>query len=508
MDISSEISKIRHRVFREVARLHWEGRLVQDVDALPELLVNQHQQRYRCCEYKEKAIYAERIKLAMGLSLKDNQKKNLGQLAVKALEYPVQQGCQVEVIDIACDSCPINKFFVTNACRNCLVHSCQMSCPRGAISIVQNQAYIDQTRCVECGLCKKSCRYGAILEIHRPCEQSCGVKAIISGEDRKAVINNDKCVSCGACVVSCPFGAISDRSQLLKVISLLRGGDEVVAIVAPSIAGQFGQKGSLAPVYEALKQIGFAQVVEAAQGADLVAVAESGEFLRKVPQEQDYLTSSCCPAFVSLVDKHRPEQKGFVSSYVSPMLAVAGMIKEENPRVKVVFIGPCIAKKGEAMESSLVEAVLTFEEMAALFEGAGIKIAANAGEAGEQNGSTRLGLGFAASGGVSQALAACLPEEKRKEVKAIRAQGLAECLEALLQLKNKECKANYLEGMACAGGCLGGPGVLIDPRFSKRYLQEYKQKQAHHAPIDNPLVQEVLSKHPAYLHKKAEGERA
>lgn len=506
MDIASEISKIRHRVFKEVARLHWEKRLVSDADELPELLVNQHQQRYRCCEYKEKAIYAERIKLAMGLTLENNPKKPLGQAAQEALTCSAVAGCQVEVIDIACDSCPINKFFVTNACRNCLVHSCQMSCPRGAISVVQNQAYIDQNRCVECGLCKKSCRYGAILEIHRPCEQSCGVKAIVSGEDRKAVIDHNKCVSCGACVVSCPFGAISDRSQLLHVITLLQEEQQVVAVVAPSIVGQFGQKGNIAPVYEALQKLGFQQVVEAAQGADLVAMAESGEFLRQVPHEQDFLTSSCCPAFVNLVKMHKPELSENISSYVSPMLATAGMIKEQYPQAKVVFIGPCIAKKGEAIGKSLIDAVLTFEELKALLEGAGIEIAKE-GIEGVETPSSQLGLGFAASGGVTKALMACLPLEKQKEVQGLQAQGLEDCLQALNQLQNKDSKANYLEGMACSGGCLGGPGVLVDSRFSKRYLQEHKQKQVNSAPLDNPVVQEVLSGHPAYLHHSGEGEK-
>ena len=506
MYIESEISRIRHRVLTEVARLQWEKRLVQEADELPELLVNQHQQRYRCCEYKEKAIYAERLKLAMGLTLARNPKKPLGQAAEEALTCSAVAGCQVEVIDIACDSCPINKFFVTNACRNCLVHSCQTSCPRGAISIVQNQAYIDQNRCVECGLCKKSCRYGAILEIHRPCEQSCGVKAIVSGEDRKAVIDHDKCVSCGACVVSCPFGAISDRAQLLKVITLLQEEKQVIAVVAPSIIGQFGQKGNIAPVYDALSKLGFQEVVEAAQGADLVAMAESGEFLRQVPHEQDFLTSSCCPAFVNLVKLHKPELSGNVSSYVSPMLATAGMIKDKYPEAKVVFIGPCIAKKGEALGTALIDAVLTFEELAALFEGAGVEHV-KADVVPSETPSSQLGLGFAVSGGVTKALLACLPQEKQKDVQAIQAQGLDDCLQALNQLKSKDSKANYLEGMACSGGCMGGPGVLVDSRFTRRYLQEHKQKQLNVTPINNPIVQEILSGHPSYLHHKELGEK-
>lgn len=502
MNNVSEISKIRRRVFTEVARLHWQGKLSEEIDGLPEKLVEQHQQRYRCCEYKEKAIYAERIKLAMGLSLTaENHKKPLGTLTEKALKFADETKSQIEVIDIACEQCPINKFFVTNACRNCLVHSCLQSCPRGAISIVQNQAYIDQNRCVECGLCKKSCRYGAILEIHRPCEQACGVKAIKSGEDRKAVIDHTKCVDCGTCVISCPFGALSDRSQLLKVISLLKSGGQVIALVAPSIIGQFGQKEDPRSIYAALGQLGFAKTVEVAFGADIIAMAEGEEYLKRVPGEIPFLTTSCCPAFVKAINNNFKDLGRNVSSCVSPMVATASAVKEEFPEAKTVFIGPCMAKKREALEAGCIDAVLTFEELAALLVAAGINVSGIATIDEDEVQASACGQGFASSGGVTQALLAALPEEMRNQVKPLKAAGLKECTQVLGKLAKGEITATFLEGMACEGGCLGGPGTLVDSRFTKKYLQTRSNKQGMVSSQDNSRAREIISQHPSYLHR-------
>ncbi|MBZ4653666.1 MAG: hypothetical protein JG781_1005 [Peptococcaceae bacterium] len=507
MNNVSEISKIRRRVFTEVARLHWQGKLSEEIDSLPEKLVEQHQQRYRCCEYKEKAIYAERIKLAMGLSLTaENHKKPLGTLTEKALKFANDTKSQIEVIDIACEQCPINKFFVTNACRNCLVHSCLQSCPRGAISIVQNQAYIDQNRCVECGLCKKSCRYGAILEIHRPCEQACGVKAIKSGEDRKAVIDHTKCVDCGTCVISCPFGALSDRSQLLKVITLLKSKSRVIALVAPSIIGQFGQKEDPRSIFAALEQLGFAKTVEVAVGADIIAIAEGEEYLKRVPGEIPFLTSSCCPAFVKVVKDNFKDLEKNISSCVSPMAATASMLKERDPEVKTVFIGPCMAKKREALEAGCIDAVLTYEELAALFVAAGINVSGIETMNEDEVQASAHGQGFASSGGVTQALLASLPEEKRSHVKPLKAEGLLECTQVLGKLAKGEITATFLEGMGCQGGCLGGPGVLVDSRLTKKFLHIRGSKQGMISCLENSRAREIISRHPHYLHRNNDKE--
>jgi [FeFe] hydrogenase (group B1/B3) len=410
----------------------------------------------------------------MGLSLtKEHAKKRLSTMARHSLTHSHDYSpCQLEVIDIACDNCPIDKFFITNACRNCLSHACQQSCKREAIQIVGNQAYIDQSRCVECGMCLKACKYGAIIEVHRPCEAACSIKAIKADQQRKANIDSDKCVNCGNCMISCPFGAISDRSQMIRVINWLKGPEPTIALVAPAIIGQMGQKDKLGPVFQALQQIGFDRVAETAFGADMVAMAESAEFAKVVPADQPYLLTSCCPAFVKLVKEHAAPQYSCVSSTVSPMVVAAQALKKEEPAAKIVFLGPCIAKKQEAMESGVVDAVLTFEELAALFVAADVNIANLETQPEVQAQGSADGQGFAAAGGVKAAMEKGLENHPGIDFRGKTAQGLQECLDDLKLLAKGDTTFNFLEGMACSGGCLGGPGALLDFRKSKRFLEQ------------------------------------
>lgn len=501
----NEVTKIRRKVLTETARLQWNGRLLKDVDQLPEQLTAEHEHRYRCCEFKEKAIYAERIKLAMGLSLTpEHAKKRLSTLARHSLAHSHEKNrSQVEVIDIACDGCPIDKYFITNACRNCLGHNCQQACRRGAISIVGNQAYIDQSRCVECGLCRKACKYGAILEVHRPCEAACPVNAITADQERKAYIDQEKCTDCGNCMVSCPFGAISDHSQLLKIIDWLKGDEKTIAMVAPAVIGQMGQKEKLGPLFQALKQLGFDRTEEVSFGADLVALGESEEFVRRVPEGDPYLLSSCCPAFVKLVKTHRPDQANHISTMVSPMAALAKVLKKEMPDSKVVFIGPCVAKKREAMESKVVDGVLTFEELAALFVAADINLATMEAVPEEASKASKDGQGFAAAGGVRDAMIKGLQRFEPVDFRGGSAQGLDECLAQLKLLEKSESPFNFLEGMACSGGCLGGPGVLVDTRQTKRFLDLRGSQLECQASGENQEALEKVKEFGHHLHKQS-----
>ncbi|MFZ7102260.1 MAG: 4Fe-4S dicluster domain-containing protein [Peptococcaceae bacterium] len=497
----NETVKIRRRVLTEVARLALHDNLAEGIDDLPEYLLSMGNQRYRCCEYKEKAIYTERIKLALGLRQKKAYKKRrLSELLPIALSFPDLENNQINIIDIACEGCPINKFFVTNACQNCLAHACQNACPRDAITIVQKQAYIDQNKCVECGLCKKSCPYSAIVEINRPCEASCQINAIKANTDRKAVIDYEKCVECGACVMGCPYAAISNPSQILRVINYLKT-EKVIAVLAPAFIGQLGQRDNPGPIIKALEMLGFSKVVEAAMGADIVSLEESAEFLAKVPGRLDFMTTSCCPAFVNLVKKHYPDLEKNISSTVSPMLAAAKYLKQITPRARIVFIGPCIAKKTEAWQNKIIDAVLTFEELTAMFVAAGI----NVGEVESDNikvnsnisGSAR---GFAQAGGVAKAVEKALDGEN-VVWKPLSAQGLNECSEILNELTKGRLNYNFLEGMACTGGCLGGPGTIIDGKMTKRYLQTFSQNCQAQSPLDNGEAEEIRRNLGTNLHK-------
>ena len=299
----TKVQHLKYKVLREVSRQTWADTLLENVLDIPQKIVPGNTPTMRCCVYKERAILAERVKIAMG-----GNKENPN---------------VIEVIDIACDECPVGGYEVTNACRGCLAHRCEDVCKRGAISFDHNHvAHIDKSKCVECGACAKVCPYTAIVGRKRPCQNACKIKAISMNENKAAKIDNNKCISCGACVYQCPFGAITDKSYILDVIDMLKKSEnskkfKVYALVAPSISSQFTYA-KLGQVITGLKKLGFYTVVEAALGADMVAWAESRELA-----EKGFLTSSCCPAFVSYIEKSFKGLSPFVSHSLSPMATIA-----------------------------------------------------------------------------------------------------------------------------------------------------------------------------------------
>ena len=409
----------------------------------------------RCCVYKERAILGEMVKVCMG--------------GDKDFKHPIT------VIDIACDECPVGGYEVTNACRGCMAHRCEDVCKKGAISFDKNHvAHIDKSKCVECGLCAKVCPYTAIVCRKRPCQNACKVKAISKNEDSAAVINQNKCISCGACVYQCPFGAIIDKSYILQVIDLLKksqGGEnyKMYAVVAPSISSQFVYA-KLGQVISGIKQLGFHTVVEAALGADMVSASEAKELA-----EKGFLTSSCCPAFVEFIEKNFPAMKEYVSHNLSPMATIARYIKSKAPNAKIVFIGPCTAKKAEVAKESVqpyIDAVLTFEELQALFDSKDLDITTL--DEDVLDNASYFGRIFARSGGVSDAIAQALKEQGLDfDLKACACDGIEACKIALLKKSKGVLDANFIEGMACVGGCIGGAGCLTHGEKNKAEVDKY-----------------------------------
>ncbi len=435
----------------------WEDRLLENIMDIPEKLVPGKEPTMRCCVYKERAILGERVKLAMG---GDRSNPNV-----------------IEVIEIACDECPVGGFEVTNACRGCLAHRCEDVCRFGALSFDQNHvAHIDKSKCKECGACAKVCPYTAIVSRKRPCQNACKVKAITMNEDKAAAIDNSKCIQCGACVYQCPFGALLDKSYILDAVELLKrsdrnvdGGDKVYAIVAPSISSQFSYA-KLGQVITGLKRLGFRDVIEAALGADMVAMAEAKEL-----SEKGILTSSCCPAFVQYIKANFPNLVEHISHNLSPMAVLAKYIKETTPGAKVVFIGPCTAKKAEAQLESVkpyVDTVLTFEELQALFDSRDIAIETL--EEGVLDNASYFGRIFARSGGLSDAAAQAMKEQGIDfEIKPVVCDGIEACRVALLKLNKGAPDGNFIEGMACIGGCIGGAGCLAHGEKNKAEVDKY-----------------------------------
>ena len=451
----TKVQHLKYKVLREVARQAWNGTLLENVTDIPKTIVPGNEPTMRCCVYKERAILAERVKLAMG---GDRENPNV-----------------IEVINIACDECPVGGYEVTNACRGCLAHRCEDVCRRGAISFDDDHvAHIDKSKCVECGMCAKVCPYTAIVGRKRPCQSACKVKAISMDEHKAALIDNSKCISCGACVYQCPFGAIMDKSYILNVIDLLMKSQQgqnyrLYAIVAPSISSQFTYA-KLGQVISGLKQLGFHTVVEAALGADMVAQSESKELA-----EKGFLTSSCCPAFVTYIKQTFPQLAPYISHNLSPMAMIAKYIKETTPNAKTIFIGPCTAKKMEVKldtVSPYVDAVLTFEELQALFDSKDLDITSLPEDVLDN--ASYYGRIFARSGGLSDAVAEAIKEQGIEfPLKACSCDGIEECRMALLKKSKNVLDANFIEGMACTGGCIGGAGCLTHGEKNKAEVDKY-----------------------------------
>ncbi len=464
----TKVQHLKYKVLREVARQAWADTLLENVLDIPKTIVPGKTSTMRCCVYKERAILSERVRIAMG---GDKENPNV-----------------IEVIDIACDECPAAGYEVTDSCRGCLAHRCEDVCKKGAISFDHNHvAHIDKSKCIECGACAKVCPYSAIINRKRPCQIACKVKAISINDDNAAAIDNNKCIQCGACVYQCPFGAISDKSYILNVIDLIKKSEDnskykVYAMVAPSISSQFTYA-KLGQVVKGLKELGFFTVVEAALGADMVAQAESKELA-----EKGFLTSSCCPAFVQYIEKSFPQLKEFVSHNLSPMATLAKYIKLTDPTAKVVFIGPCTAKKAEAQLESVkpyVDTVLTFEELQALFDSRDIDITAL--EEDVLDNASYYGRIFARSGGLSDAVKQGLIEQNIDfELKAIPCDGIEACRTALLRKSKNVLDANFIEGMACVGGCIGGAGCLTHGEKNKAEVDKYG-REAHEKNISDAI---------------------
>lgn len=451
----TKVQYLKYNVLREVARLHWNDALLQKCIEIPTMIVPGKTPTMRCCVYRERAILAERVKIAMG---GDKDNPNV-----------------IEVIDIACDECPAAGYVVTDSCRGCLAHRCRDVCKFDAISFDNNYvAHIDKSKCVECGRCAKVCPYSAIIELKRPCQIACKVKAISIDDTSTAAIDNSKCIQCGACVYQCPFGAITDKSYILNIIDLIKNSEnntkyKVYAIVAPSISSQFTYA-KLGQVIFGLKELGFFKVVEVALGADMVAQAESRELA-----EKGFLTSSCCPAFVEYIKSAYFDLLPFVSHNLSPMAALAQYIKGIDKDAKVVFIGPCIAKKYEAQQESVkpyVDGVMTFEELQAFFDSRDIDITSL--DEDVLNNASYFGRFFARTGGLSDAVAQGLKEQSIDfDLKAAVCDGIEECRLALLKKSNNVLDANFIEGMACVGGCIGGAGCLTHGGKNKADVDKY-----------------------------------
>lgn len=489
MAYTNNVMIVRHKLLANLVSLWKENQLVEKIDRLPlELSPRNSHVMSRCCIHKERAVWKYKSFPLLGFDMNDEKDEldPLSKYAKEALERTERTKENIMcVIDEACSACVRVNYEVSNLCKGCVARSCYSNCPKKCITFDSNsKAHIDHDVCISCGMCHKSCPYHAIVYIPVPCEEACPVKAITKDEHGVEHIDEEKCIYCGKCMNACPFGAIFEISQTFDVLESIRRGEKVVAIPAPSILGQF--KTTIDQVYGALKEVGFYDVIEVAQGAMETTSTEAHELLEKLEEGQAFMTTSCCPSYIELVNKHIPEMKPYVSSTGSPMYYTSRTAKAKYPDARIVFIGPCIAKRKELQRDECVDNVLTFEEIGSIFAGMGIELE-KAKDYSMAFKSVREAHGFANSGGVMGAVKAYLGAEKASALQAVEIANLDKKNIGLLRTYAKTGKApvQFIEVMACAGGCITGPSTYNDIVSGKRQLnQELGKVQETYADMD------------------------
>ena len=472
MAFINNVMIVRQRLLAELVRMWKEDQLTERIDRLPiEFSPRTAHPKGRCCIHKERAVWKYKSFPLLGFDMSDEKDEltPLSDYARRATEgRDTLKDNILCVIDEACSACVKNNYVISNLCRGCVARSCMMNCPKGAIEIgADDKAHINHDKCVSCGICHSSCPYHAVLYIPVPCEEACPVGAISKDERGIEHIDETKCIYCGRCLNSCPFGAIFEISQVFDVLSGIRRGEKTVAIVAPAILGQYAA--NIDEVYGAIRAIGFTDVIEVAQGAMETIENEGAELVEKLEEGQKFMTTSCCPSYIELSEKHVPEIKPYISSTGSPMYYTARIAKKKYPDAKIVFVGPCIAKRKEARRDEGVDYVMTFEEIDSVFKGMGIEIG-RAESYGVPFVSTRSAHGFAQSGGVLGAVKLRLAGTR--EVNGVQIAGLNRKSIALLKAygKSGKCPNEFIEVMACEGGCVTGPSTHNNHDSGKKIL--------------------------------------
>lgn len=443
MYADENVIKIKHDVLYEVAKLAFADELEEKRDGIAQSLIPGPTPQFRCCIYKEREIIRQRVRLAEGKAPGMHDDGNI-----------------VQVISSACEDCPISSYVVTDNCQNCIGKACINACNFGAIEMGRHRSHIDASKCKECGKCAQACPYHAIAALKRPCKFSCPVDAISYDENGISVINEEKCIRCGLCIHRCPFGAIGSKTFIVDVIKAIKSEHPVYALVAPATEGQFGEHITMNSWKKAMKAVGFTDLVEVGLGGDMTAAYEAEEWAEAYKNGKK-MTTSCCPAFVNMVKKHYPELIENVSTTISPMCAVSRMLKAKEPDAVTVFIGPCISKKSEVKDHAIegnADYALTYSEIRAIMHARNVELEEDDNSYQE---SSIYGKRFANSGGVTEAVLQSLKESDDEIAATVnKCNGAAECKKALLLMKVGRLPEDFIEGMICEGGCVGGPSAF------------------------------------------------
>ena len=317
-------------------------------------------------------------------------------------------------------------------------------------------------------MCVKACPYNAIVKITVPCEDACPVGAIKKDETGFASIDYEKCINCGRCTAACPFGAVHERSQIVDILKAIKSDKKVIALIAPSIAGQF--PGNIYQLKSAIIKAGFDDVYEVAQGADITANTEAKEFAERMENGQCFMTTSCCAGYNQLIKKHLPEIKPFVSDTKTPLYYTAEIVKKEFPDAKTVFVSPCVAKRAEGFENDNVDYVMNYEELGALFVAMKIQIL-DCEESRYSTEASKQGRNFGFSGGVAESVKASLHDSDRVVPCIINGLNKESIKQLKQYAKSGQCDCNLVEVMCCEGGCIGGNATINNQKTAKKQIE-------------------------------------
>lgn len=464
------VARFEHSVLVQLIRAFYSNNFTEEVNNIPHETLKEDFTDIKYSKENLETIQKERCVADMGFLVNCQDRSDLKSYAQQALD---RQQIEVPVLSISCHSCnkcSSGEYFVTPMCQGCLARPCT-NCPFGAIEFVNGKSHINQEKCKKCGICAKSCPYGAIHKTVMPCVAVCPVGAIQKTSTGEATILPEKCIACGQCLRVCPFGAVMTRSEIIDVLKAIKIGKKVIAMLAPAIMGQFNGS-SVGQTLMAFKKAGFSDAVEVAIGADITTCNEAKELAERLNGGASFMTTSCCPAYYNAVRKHIPELQEFVSHTLSPMQYTARLLKEQDPTCVTVFIGPCMAKREEGYNDPYTDYVLNNKEIEALFEV--LNIVPNQCEELPHEESSKQGRGFPLSGGV----AAAVKSLEKCEVCPVAINGLNK--DAIKQLqtyaKNKQADGNLVEVMACMGGCVAGPGVAAPVKKATKEVLDIMDK--------------------------------
>lgn len=477
MNSNNNVARVRREILAEVARLALEGRLAEGSDRIAYEMTGPGWETVRCCIHHDRAILRLRIMAALGADPAglDDVDRPLADYANAAIDRAKgaagREGKILTVMDEACNACVKTRYLVTEACQGCLARPCKMNCPKGAIAFNKGRAHIDTDKCVNCGLCMKNCPYTSIVKLPVPCEEACPVAAISKGEDGVERIDESKCILCGKCLKECPFGAVVELSDIVGLALDLAAGKPLVALVAPAVAVQF--PGGWGKLEAGLKRLGFTAIVEVAKGAEGTARDEAAELAERRAEGQGFLATSCCPSWVEALHKHLGPIEEHLSSTPSPMVYAAQIAAERYPDSGRVFLGPCVAKRGEARRLPLVDRVVTAEELGALFVAADIDLGALEALPDSEPAAQKA-RGFASSGGVAAAVLAVSEGGGGTAPRTLAVNGITKQGMKLMETwAARPPEADLVEVMACEGGCVGGPCAIATPRLAQLELAKF-----------------------------------